>query len=173
MKNIPNQWKCRSPRCRLPKSTGKWSQMMEQTMDIHVRSTKPFEHHQGHWVIQIHWRSQNNLSVMISQQRKIRMYIHNISAWLCKSTRLRPHLCFLSIHLCACPRASTATRKLTCALLCRTSLRSAEDLARPARPELLLDQFCDFVLSVADCSADEKGDDRDRHGDNPRCGPKT
>ena len=92
---------------------------------------------------------------------------------LSKSTRARSYLCVLSIHLGACPRAFTAPCKLTCALLCNTSLRSAKDLARPARPELLLDQFCDFVLSVADCPADEEGDDRDRPGDNPRCGPRT
>ena len=40
------------------------------------------------------------------------------------------------LHLGACPRAFTATRKIICALLCKTSLRSAEKLARPARPEL-------------------------------------
>ena len=78
-----------------------------------------------------------------------------------KPTGLRSYLCFISIHLDACPRAFTAPRKITCALLCKTSFRSKEGLVRPARPELLRDQFCDFVLSVAERPADEEGDDRD------------
>ena len=72
-----------SPRCCLPNDTWKWSQMMKQTMDIHVKSSKPFEHHQGHWVIQIHWRSKNNWNLMMSKQRKIRMCIHhNMSVYI-------------------------------------------------------------------------------------------
>ena len=78
----------------------------------------------------------------------------------------------LCIYFNCCPRTFTAPRKITCVLLSKASLRSAEELARPARPELLRDQFCDFVLSAADCPADEEGDDRDRHGDNPRYGPR-
>ena len=98
----------------------------------------------------------------------LRFYMHTLK----KPTGLRSYLCFISLHLDACPRAFTAPRKITCALLIKTSVRSAEELARHARPELLRDQFRDFVLSLADCPADEEGDDRGRHGDNSRCGPR-
>ena len=89
-----------------------------------------------------------------------------------KSKRLRSYLGFILIYSNVCPQTFTAPRKIPCVLLSNTSLRGAEELARPVRPELLSDQICDFVWSVADCPTDEESDDRDRHGEHLRRGPK-
>ena len=84
---------------------------------------------------------------------------------LSKCTRLRSYSGLTFIHF-------TAPCRITCVLLSKASLRSADELARPARPELHRDQFCDFVLSAADCPADEDSDVADRHGGSLRCGPR-
>ena len=73
------------------------------------------------------------------------MYKHSLG----KSTRPRSYSCFSPVHLGACPRTFTGPRAITCALLSKTWLGSAEKIARPARPELFRDQFYDFVRPIA------------------------
>ena len=79
--------------------------------------------------------------------------------------KLRSNLGFIVICLDVCSRTCTAPCMITCVLLSNTSLRRGEELPRPARPQPLRDQFCDLVMSAADCPADEESDDRDSMAD--------